>query len=1022
MGELRRRDGSRRATGRDVLVVAWLCLLVVLGAAAPAGAASLTNSGSDLRDGWYPDQPALSPDAVGGGTFGQLWQATVDGQVYMQPLVLGQRVIVATERNKVYSLDAQTGAQAWTKSLGAPYQAADVGCGDLTPDLGVTSTPVIDPATNTVYLTHKTYVSGTTGAAAWWMDALDAATGSQRAGFPVRIGGTAQNAPGMTFDAKYELQRPGLLLMGGVVYAAFGGHCDITPYQGWVFGVSTAGVVKARWSAVTSGSGAGIWQSGAGLMSDGPGRIFLSTGNGGAPAPPLATPNGMFGESVVRLAVQGDGTLKAQDFFAPYDAAKLDEYDADFASGGVTALRDDAFGTTSHPHLAVAVGKAGYVYLLDRDRLGGIGMGPSGGDDVLGRTGPDGGVWSRPGVWPGDGGWVIVPTASGASADGPQAWGSSGFLKMYQYGESAAGVPSLALRAQSDDPFGFGSSAPVITSDATKTGTALAWVIWSPDGSGVGAQLRAYDAVPTPDGRLRLRWSAPVGQAAKFAMPGVGDGRIYTATRDGKVTGFGAPVAAAVQAPATTFPVTTVGDTSTQPVTLTAGRAVTITGITSGSAAFAPALAGLGLPRTLDAGQTLAVPVSFAPAQPGVVGGTLTVATDQGSFAFGLSGTGQAQEALLTATPPTLSFGGAIVGDTRAGTVTFGNGGGQPLTISGVAAPGAPFSAPDAPAVGATIAPGASITVTVRYQPTAAGPASGELTLQTTAGAKTIGLSGSAGLGPHLAIDPVAGWTFGDIEVGTSKTASVVLSNTGDSPMSITKSKPPLGAAFEVLDALPEGSTLPAGASRTLRIRFTPTAAGEVASSWTLNAADGTGVHEVAVTGTGMVAAPAAPTGGAGGAPSGGDTPGDGGTTAPAAPSAPGPDATAVLDAPALTPALIGPGLVGGQGVVVPEPKVRADLTVLKATLGRDGRRVTVTGRANAQAAGALSVTLQARRAGRRTVTVTTSGRLARGRFTVRLDLPRSARTWRSLHVLVRFGGSDRAWAAAGSLVVVHGR
>jgi hypothetical protein len=107
--------------------------------------------------------------------------------------------------------------------------------------------------------------------------------------------------------------------------------------------------------------------------------------------------------------------------------------------------------------------------------------------------------------------------------------------------------------------------------------------------------------------------------------------------------------------------------------------------------------------------------------------------------------------------------------------------------------------------------------------------------------------------------------------------------------------------------------------------------------------------------------------------------------------------------------------------MVVAAPKVRADLTVLQARLWRDGRHVTVVGRADARASGALSVTLQAR-VGRRTVTVTTGGRLARGRFTVRLALPRNARTWRSLHIQVRFGGSDRAWAAAGSLVVVHGR
>jgi len=150
----------------------------------------------------------------------------------------------------------------------------------------VTATPVIDTAANTAYLTHKTYASGTSGAARWYMDAIDLATGAERAGFPVALAGAAQNAPAQTFSATTQLQRPGLLLMNGVVYAAFGSHCDISPWQGWVFGVSTAGQIRARWVSRPSGSGAGIWQAGAGITSDGTGTLLISTGNSGAPATP----------------------------------------------------------------------------------------------------------------------------------------------------------------------------------------------------------------------------------------------------------------------------------------------------------------------------------------------------------------------------------------------------------------------------------------------------------------------------------------------------------------------------------------------------------------------------------------------------------------------------------------------------------------------------------------------------------------------------------------------------------------
>ncbi|MDX6717527.1 MAG: hypothetical protein QOH30_4085, partial [Baekduia sp.] len=354
--------GSAQARGaalRRIAGLAWMVVLLGAGGAGYASAASITNSGSDLRDGWYPDQPKLAPDLVGGGTFGKLWSADVDGQVYAQPLVSAGHVLVATQRNQVSSFDAESGATRWSRKLlhPTPFNPLDVSCSDLLPDIGVTSTPVIDPATNTMYLTHKTYASGSSGAALYWLDALDVTTGVDRPGFPVQLQGAADNLPGVTFDAKYELQRPGLLLMNGVVYLGFGGHCDQGNYRGWVFGVKTDGTIKARWAAAYGG--AGIWQAGSGLMSDGPGRIYVSTGNGGSPIAPQATPGDVFGESVVRLAVQADGTLNAMDFFAPYDAADLDLYDADFASGGVTSLRDDVFGTPQFPHVAVAVGKAG---------------------------------------------------------------------------------------------------------------------------------------------------------------------------------------------------------------------------------------------------------------------------------------------------------------------------------------------------------------------------------------------------------------------------------------------------------------------------------------------------------------------------------------------------------------------------------------------------------------------------------------------------------------------------------------
>jgi hypothetical protein len=840
------------ALQKRVMVAA--ALLAMLLAAGPALASGITNSGDDLRDGWYPEQASLTPGLLSGGSFGQLFSASVDGQVYAQPLLAGDTLLVATENNKVYGLNPATGALRWPAPLylGTPWKAADIGCGDLAPNIGVTATPVVDPSTNTAYLTHKTYASGSSGPARWYMDAVDLASGTEKAGFPVELAGTAQNQSAMSFAPTTQLQRPGLLLMNGVVYAAFGSSCDHPPWQGWVFGVSTGGLVTSRWVAVASGNGAGIWQSGAGLTSDGPGSLLLSTGNGGSPSTPTpgTSPPASLGESVARLAVQPDGSLKAVDFFAPFDATKLDTWDADFGSGGLTGLNDQYFGTPTVPHLAVAVGKDGYVYLLNREDLGGIAQGPGASDNVVQRIGPYGGVWSRPGVWGGDGGWVYIPTASGGNSAG----GSSGFLRVYQYGLSGTGQPTLSLQASSADAFGFGSSAPVITSDEANSGSALVWVVWMPNGSGAGAQLRAYDPLPV-GGRPVLRWSAPVGTAAKFALPGVGAGRLYVGTRDGKVLGFGAPVTPILTGPATSFPTTTLNESSQKTLTLIATGTVTVKALTSSSTQFTVGTPSPALPAQLSSGQTIQVPLTFTPTQTGLGGATLSAETDQGTVSFALSGTGQAAAAQLEVTPPLVSFGGTTVGGHLAGAATFRNVGGSPLKIEAVQMPAPPFDATGVPAVGSTIAAGDSVTVSVSFDPTAEGSFGSEIGLQTTGGNHAIGLSGSAASAGALKITNERN-DFGAVEVGHTATKSFTVTNTGGTTVTITKSKPPSGGAFAATSSLPEGTTIAPGETLTETVAFSPTAAGEASANWAINGDDSTGLHELAFSGTGTVPPP----------------------------------------------------------------------------------------------------------------------------------------------------------------------
>jgi HYDIN/CFA65/VesB family protein/putative pyrroloquinoline-quinone-binding quinoprotein len=838
------------ALRRLTMCLTLVGLLVLLSASA-ARASGITNSADDLRDGWYPEQTSLTPGLVSGGTFGKLWSTSVEGEVYAQPLLDNGTLLVATEANKVYALDPASGAMRWPAplNLGTPWNASDIGCGDLTPTIGVTATPVIDPATNTAYMTHKTYASGSSGPARWYMDAVEISSGKEKAGFPVALSGSAQNHPSQTFAATTELQRPGLLLMEGVVYAAFGSSCDTPPWQGWVFGVSTAGQVKARWVSVASGSGAGTWQSGAGLTSDGPGTFMLSTGNGGAPAGPIAgkTPPASLGESIVRLAVQGDGSLKPVDFFAPFDAQQLDSWDADFASGGITGLNDQYFGTASVPHLAVAVGKNGYVYLLNRESLGGIGEGSGGSDNVVQRIGPYGGVWSRPGVWPGDGGWVYIPTASGGTTGN----GTSGFLRVYQYGVSGTGKPTLSLQASSPDAFGFGSGAPVITSNGTSSGSALMWTEWTPNGTGVGAQLRAYDPIPV-GGKPVLRWSAPIGTSSKFATPGVGAGRLYVGTRDGKVLAFGSPVTAALTGASMSFPVTTIGSSSEKTLTLTATKTLTLSKLTSSSSQFKIASPSIALPANLTAGQSIQVPVTFTPSQTGLVGGSLSAETNLETASFALSGTGQTATGMLVSSPPVVSFGGTLVGEQLAGAATFRNVGATELRINAIKLPAAPFHATGLPAIGSIIPPGTSVTVDLTFTPTQDGSFNGEIGLETTGGTAIVGLTASAAPPGELKISSEA-IDYGSVQVGGTATRTFTITNAGASSVAINKSKPPSTGEFSASSSMPEGTTIAPGETVTEAVTFAASVAGPATDVWSINGTDTTGLHEVIFTGSGRV-------------------------------------------------------------------------------------------------------------------------------------------------------------------------
>lgn len=837
--------GTRRIGGSvagAVVLVLVLATIHIVGTSASASADTVTVAQDSLRTGWDNAEPALTQSQVASSSFGQLFSASVDGQVYAQPLVTNGLVIAATETNNVYALDGNSGALKWSRNVGAAWDPSVISCGDLAPRVGITSTPVYDPATGAVYLTAKTDDGGSPTTPNWYVHGLDVTTGAERPGFPVRIGGAPSNDPAHPFNAMTAAQRPGLLLLNGVVYAGFASYCDHGPFVGYVIGTSTSGKQTAMWSAESGNSSgeAGIWQSGAGLVSDGPGQILFATGNGISPQPaPGGTPPATLGESIVRLTVQPDGSLRPTDFFSPSNNAKLDQDDADLGSGGPLAL-PDGYGTTAHPHLLVHIGKDGKVYVLDRDSLGGMAQGPGGGDAILSTSGPYNGLWGRPAFLGTDNGGYLYYAGSG----GP--------LRAFRIVPTATGGVTVASAGTSAGTFPYSSGSPVVTSNGRDGSSALIWLVYSTGGNGANAELRAYRALPDSAGLLQQVFSAPIGTAAKFSSLATSGGRVYVGTRDGRVYGFGAPTTAALGTASTDLGATPVGVAGSGAVTVTATRPVTLASIS----ATAPFVVGsTALPLSLAKGASARLPLSFVPSAPGQVSGTLTVGTSDGEqVRLDVHGLGTRDG--LGAAPAALQFTDVPTGSKSVQTVTIVNTGTSVVTLTGVTRPTSPELTLDAsslPAAGQQLQPQQSVAVAVTYTPTSVAGAVDSVTVTSTLGAVTVPINASAVSGAaHLTTPPSL--AFGDVPLGLTSTLTFPISNSGNIAMTITKAKAPQGV-FTTATPISEGLVIPAGASAYQTVTFAPTAAGPAGSAdlfYLITTDDGTGPHQVMLTGNGV--------------------------------------------------------------------------------------------------------------------------------------------------------------------------
>ncbi|HEX7653095.1 MAG TPA: hypothetical protein VF607_06290, partial [Verrucomicrobiae bacterium] len=361
-------------------------------------AAVLTQHNNLAHTGANLDESILTVTNVNTNGFGLLYTRPVDDQLYAQPLIVtnvtipGQGahnlVILATVNDSVYAYDADDGtvtAPYWTNSfinpptIVAPNNAdmsALGACGgsynDFSGNIGIVSTPVIDPVAGTLYLVARTKESGVF---VQKLHALDITTGKERVGSPRTITATYNgtgdgNVSGViTFDPARQNQRAGLSLVNGVVYITWASHCDLGPYHGWVIGYDATNLNQVVvYNTTPNGYNGGVWMSGEGISADASGNLYLSVGNGsvGYNNNPLDTINR--GESFLKLTRSGS-TLTVASWFTPYNYQALENGDIDLGSAGVLLIP----GTS----LAFSGGKQGVGYLVNRNTMGGLSTGTS---------------------------------------------------------------------------------------------------------------------------------------------------------------------------------------------------------------------------------------------------------------------------------------------------------------------------------------------------------------------------------------------------------------------------------------------------------------------------------------------------------------------------------------------------------------------------------------------------------------------------------------------------------------------
>jgi hypothetical protein len=487
------------------------------------------------RTGQDLTESLLTPANVNSSTFGLLRNLAVDGKVDAQPLYLAQLTIagtahdalfVATEADSVYAFDADTGATLWHVNLLPSGQSLsdNQGCPQVDPNIGITSTPVIDRTAGPSGAIYVVAMSKDQSSAYHQrLHALDVTTGAELFNGPVEITATYPATAGGTsssFQPGQYVERAALLLSNGTVYTSWTSHCDHPPYSGWIMGYNETTLAQTSVLNIgpNSNSGPAIWMAGSGPAADSAGNIYLLSANG--PFETTLDNNGFpnkqdFGNSFLKLSA-GATTLTVADYFAMSNDVSESSADRDLGAGGEMLLPDLTDSTSTVRHLVVGAGKDGTLYVVDRDSMGKFNAGSNN-------------IWQQlPGALPGG------VFSSPAYFNGAVYYADiNGSLKAFPITNAKLGNASPA---QSTMQFPYPGSSPVVSANGTANG-----IVWAHENNNP-AVLHAYDATNLTHELYNSNQAAgnrdQLGPGNKFITPAVADGKVFVGTQ-GSVAVFG---------------------------------------------------------------------------------------------------------------------------------------------------------------------------------------------------------------------------------------------------------------------------------------------------------------------------------------------------------------------------------------------------------------------------------------------------------------------------------------------------